>query len=67
VSVYQYVVVDSNEWIATKWFSTPIGKTFCDLVSDSAMMLAIPEVLGSEITKHRTRILSDLLAKARGL
>jgi hypothetical protein len=63
MQITQYVVVDTNEWIASKWFSTPVGKTFCDLISDTSMVLAIPEVLELELEKHRTSMLSDLLSR----
>ena len=65
MQIAQYVVVDTNEWIATKWFSTPVGRTFCDLISDTSMVLAIPEVLGAELEKHRTDMLSGLVSGAR--
>lgn len=58
------VVVDTNEWIATKWLSTPIGRTFCDFVRGGKVALALPEVLQLELEKHRSEFSSDIIARA---
>lgn len=60
----QCVVVDTNEWVATKWFATPIGKAFCDFISSGHAVLAIPEVLQVELEKHRLSFLSSLMSRA---
>lgn len=58
------VVVDTNEWIATKWLSTPIGRTFCDFVCSGKVVLALPEVLQLELEKHRSQFSSDIITRA---
>jgi hypothetical protein len=60
----QCVVVDTNEWVSTKWFATPVGQAFCDFISSGQALLAIPEVLHVELEKHRADLLSSLISRA---
>jgi hypothetical protein len=58
------VVIDCNEWIRLKWLGSPIGLTFISaLKRDLSLKLAIPEVLGGELDKHRAESARLLLRR----
>ncbi|WP_436758217.1 PIN domain-containing protein [Streptosporangium sp. V21-05] len=60
------VVIDCNEWIRLKWLGSPIGVTFLStLKRNLSLRLAIPEVLNTELDKHRTRMARELLQKLK--
>lgn len=63
-SVDACVVIDCNEWIRLKWLGSPIGLTFISaLKRDLSLKLAIPEVLGGELDKHRAETARSLLRR----
>lgn len=63
-SVDACVVIDCNEWIRLKWLGSPIGLTFISaLKRDLSLKLAIPEVLGGELDKHRAETARLLLRR----
>ncbi|MGB8198253.1 MAG: hypothetical protein WCF33_00915 [Pseudonocardiaceae bacterium] len=63
-SVDVCVVIDCNEWIRLKWLGSPIGLTFISaLKRDPSLKLAIPEVLGGELDKHRAETARSLLRR----
>jgi len=58
------VVIDCNEWIRLKWLGSPIGRAFMTtLERNKTLVLAIPEVLDSELTKHRAADARALLRR----
>lgn len=63
-SVDACVVIDCNEWIRLKWLGSPIGLIFISaLKRDMSLKLAIPEVLGGELDKHRAETAESLLRR----
>jgi hypothetical protein len=63
-SVGVCVVIDCNEWIRLKWLGSPIGLSFISaLKRDQSVKLAIPEVLGGELDKHRADTARSLLRR----
>jgi hypothetical protein len=67
MKVASCVVVDTNEWIATRWFSTPIGEAFQGFIGTGKVRFAIPEVLQIEIDKHQERLILDLVDQTTSL
>ncbi|KAB1119123.1 hypothetical protein [Micromonospora aurantiaca] len=66
VSADACVVIDCNEWIRLKWLGSPIGLTLiAALKRDRSLRLAIPEILGGELDKHRAETASSLLRRLR--
>ncbi|MEU3113855.1 hypothetical protein ABZ652_07220 [Micromonospora chalcea] len=56
------VVLDCNEWIRLKWLGSAVGLTFISAMqSDPTISMAIPEVLESELNKHRAETARALL------
>ena len=58
------VVIDCNTWTSQYWLGSPVGQILiAALRQDPQLCLAIPEVLGTELDKHRSRTASELLQK----
>ncbi|WP_435233898.1 PIN domain-containing protein [Micromonospora aurantiaca (nom. illeg.)] len=58
------VVIDCNTWTSQYWLGSPVGQAFIAAVrQDSRLWLAIPEVLETELNKHRSRTASEYLSK----
>jgi hypothetical protein len=60
------VVIDCNTWSSHYWLGSPVGQTLiAALRQDPLLYMAIPEVLGTELDKHRSKSATEMLQKLR--